>query len=211
METRGMEHKVGCIIMASGLSKRFGENKLLVDFHGQLLIEHMLKLTDGDMFCRRIVVTRTEEAASLCRKRGVEVILHDCPGRGDAVRLGMEEMTAGNSNLDGCMFIPCDQPLLQKNSLARMISVFSEKKKRIVQLGSGENRGAPVLFSADYFLELKELPSGKGGSYIMRKYPEQITVVQADYDCELFDMDTREDYEKLLGLYLTIDIREGVP
>ena len=25
----------GCVIMASGISKRFGENKLLVDFHGE--------------------------------------------------------------------------------------------------------------------------------------------------------------------------------
>ena len=34
-----MRLHVGCVIMASGISKRFGENKLLVDFQGETLVE----------------------------------------------------------------------------------------------------------------------------------------------------------------------------
>jgi molybdenum cofactor cytidylyltransferase len=38
---------VGCVIMASGYSKRFGSNKLLEDFCGAKLIEHAIFATDG--------------------------------------------------------------------------------------------------------------------------------------------------------------------
>ena len=65
---------VGCVIMASGISKRFGENKLLVDFRGKKLIERVLELTEGSLFARRIVVTRTKEVEALCKEQGIEVI-----------------------------------------------------------------------------------------------------------------------------------------
>ena len=203
-----MSKKIGCVIMASGISRRFGENKLLVDFEGQTLIERVLLLTDGELFSRRIVVTRTEEVARICKMRGIEVILHEYSGRGDAVRLGMERLTDGTSGLDGCMFIPCDQPLLQKKSLVRMINKFSEESGKMIQLAYKENRGAPVLFSADYFQELMQLPPEKGGNYIMKKYPDQVDLVQAEYESELFDMDTREDYIRLKEVHQMIIMSE---
>ena len=43
--------------MASGMSKRFGSNKLLADFHGEPMIMRILRATDG-LFTRRVVVTR---------------------------------------------------------------------------------------------------------------------------------------------------------
>ena len=38
---------LGCVIMASGLGKRFGGNKLMADFDGQPLICRALTVTDG--------------------------------------------------------------------------------------------------------------------------------------------------------------------
>lgn len=189
---------VGCVIMASGVSKRFGENKLLVDFHGEMLIEKVLALTEGNLFAKRIVVTRTKEVAELCRERGIEVILHEFPGRGDAVRLGVEQMMDMNCPIDGCLFCPCDQPLLKKESLEKMIEEFRKNAKGIVQLCYGSECGAPMLFSKEYFEELCHLPEKKGGSYVAKKYPEAVKFVEAQSELELQDIDTREEYKKLL-------------
>ncbi len=188
------EKKIGCVIMASGVSKRFGENKLLVDFHGETLIEKVLNLTEGDFFQRRIVVTRTKEVEMLCKKKGIDVILHTYPGRGDAVRLGIEQMM----NMDGCVFCPCDQPMLSKESLVKMTEMFSKEEKQILQLKYGERCGAPVLFSKEYFEELCELPEKSGGSYLIKQHPEHVLYVEAGSEIELQDMDTKEDYDRLL-------------
>ena len=187
--------KLGCVIMASGQSKRFGENKLLVDFHGKTIIERILDLTEGDLFAKRVVLTRTKEVEEICKCKGVEVIFHDLNGRGDAVRLGVEQM----AEMDGCMFCPCDQPLLKRTSLEKMAETFSKRDKKMLRLGFGERYGAPVTFSKEYFEELKNLPEKSGGSYLIKKYPEEVEVIQADSELELQDMDTKEEYERLLG------------
>lgn len=189
---------VGCVIMASGISKRFGENKLLIDFKGKTLVERVLRLTEGELFARRVVVTRTKEVAQLCKERGIDVILHEFPGRGDAVRLGMEQMM----DLDGCMFCPCDQPFLQKKSLNRMVGKFTYGEKKIFQLGFEDRQGAPVLFEKEYFKELCNLPGKKGGSYIMKKHPEEVDVIFAENKAELWDMDTKEDYFRMCEEYV---------
>ena len=186
---------VGCVIMASGISKRFGENKLLVDFQGETLVERVLRLTEGNLFARRIVVTRTKEVEKLCKEQGIEVILHEFPGRGDAVRLGMEQML----DMDGCMFCPCDQPFLERKSINRMVGKFAYGEKTIFKLGFEEKQGAPVLFASKHFEELCRLPEKSGGSYIIKKYPQEVDVIQAECEDELLDMDTKDEYQRMLA------------
>ena len=101
---------LGCVIMASGLGKRFGGNKLMADFDGQPLICRALTVTDG-LFSHRVVVTRHADVASLCHAQNVPVILHDKPFRNDTIRLGLDEVTR-NGDISGCLFCPGDQPLL---------------------------------------------------------------------------------------------------
>ena len=189
--------KIGCVIMASGRSKRFGSNKLLADFHGRTLIENVLVLTGGNLFAKRVVVTRSEEVRDLCRKQHVDVIFHDLPDRNDTVRLGVEAV----KEMDGCLFCPCDQPLLQKESLQRMIAQFEKREKGIERLCYGEKQGTPILFGKEYFEELMTLPMKNGGSYLVKKYPKQVEMVSAEDELELFDIDTKEDYGRLLQKY----------
>ena len=118
-----MKRKIGCVIMASGLGVRFGGNKLMADFQGKPLLEHVLELTQG-LFEKRVVVTRNEAVRDWCQKRQVEVIFHTFPDRNDTVRLGISCM----DGMDGCMFCPCDQPLLRRESLLRLCEQFEKEK-----------------------------------------------------------------------------------
>ena len=186
--------RIGCVIMASGQGKRFGSNKLLADFRGRTLIQTALDTTGEELFARKVVVTRSGEVAEICRSQGVPVILHDMPGRNDAVRLGIEAM----AGMKGCLFCLCDQPLLTQDTLKRMTDHFVRGEHKIIQLGFGDRRVNPVLFAADYFEELRRLPEKRGGSYLLGLYPEDVGIVEAEREQELCDIDTREDLEELL-------------
>ena len=72
---------VGCVIMASGLSRRFGANKLLADFCGQPMLCRAFAATATPGIAARIVVTRSEDVQALCKTQGVPVLLHSLPGR----------------------------------------------------------------------------------------------------------------------------------
>lgn len=147
---------IACIIMASGLGRRFGENKLLAEFHGEPMICHILKQTEG-LFPRRVVVTRYREIEEMCRRQNIDCILHDLPSRNDTVRLGVEffetKVPKGLSKVKdsgkgeqsevsvegypfypgeypfhpkGYLFCPADQPLLTGESLKKMAAAFTQ-------------------------------------------------------------------------------------
>ena len=187
--------KIGCVIMASGLGKRFGSNKLMADFHGKPMIQRALEATAG-LFDKRVVVTRHEQVAALCQEQHVDVVLHDLPNRNDTVRLGLEAL----GDLDACMFLPGDQPLLRRETVAMLLERRKENPDSIIRPAYEDTEGSPVLFPSWAFPELKTLPEGKGGGVVMKKYPHAVCRVAIANPFELADADTPETLELLKGL-----------
>lgn len=208
---------VGCVIMASGLSRRFGTNKLLADFCGQPMLCRAFAATATPGIAARIVVTRSEEVQALCRAHGVPVLLHSLPGRNDTVRLGLSALLEQQPELSGCIFLPGDQPLLRRETVETMTERFcreqpsptewqKETEREIFRLGFRARNdpspltGSPVLFEKGLFQELLTLPQGMGGSVLLRKYPAHVhTVYIADRN-ELADADTPEALAQLEAL-----------
>lgn len=191
---------VGCIIMASGFGRRFGCNKLLCDLHGKPLISYILDTVSASSLSPILVVTRYPEAAEICAKKGIQSLLHNLPGRNDTIRLGLQRLMASHSNLSGCLFCPADQPLIHSFSLENLLLAFSHMPDRICRLGYKDTAGAPVLFGRRFFPDLLSLPQGKGGSYLLKKYPGQVTIVPARDAYELYDADTPEELAYLSHL-----------
>lgn len=185
--------QAGCVIMASGQGKRFGGNKLMADFHGMPVIQHVLQATEG-IFQRRIVVTRHADVAAFCRKQAVWVIVHDLPLRSDTVRLGLQAM----DGLDGCMFCAADQPLLTQETVAALALAGDADAQTIWRAACADHVGNPVWFPRWAFEELLHLPPGKGGGLVAQKYPEQVRTVPVRDAYELKDVDTQDDLRILL-------------
>ena len=186
--------KLGCVVMASGLGKRFGGNKLMADFRGEPLICRALSASRG-IFHRRVVVTRHEDVAELCREKGVEAVLHDLPYRSDTVRLGLEAV----GDVSGCLFLPGDQPLLRRETVAALALAGVNDPESIWRTAFGDTPGSPVLFPRWTFPELSALPEGKGGGCVVKKYPERLRMVNVRDKLELMDVDSPEDLAHLAG------------
>ena len=174
----------GCVILASGLGRRFGGNKLMADLGGKPMVQWAI---DGAkaVFSNVVVVTRHEDVAELCRKQGVNVVLHDLPYRSDAVRLGLEAV----GHVEHCLFLPGDQPFVKKESLAAMV-LTAQNTDCICRLGEA----SPVIFPKWAFEELKNLPQGKGGHVLIAKYGAKSLPAEP---LELLDIDTRETLEQI--------------
>lgn len=185
--------KIGCVIMASGLSNRFGGNKLLTDFHGSPLICRILDATEG-IFTNRVVVTRHKEIAQLCQLRKIHTILHELPNRNDTVRLGLEALT----DIDRCMFCPADQPLLRRETTAALALASAQEPDFIWRTAYEDTPGSPVVFPSWAFSGLCNLPEGKGGGYIIKNNPDRVKLLKIQNPLELKDIDTPEDLETLL-------------
>lgn len=187
---------LACVIMASGLGRRFGSNKLMADFGGHPMIERILEASEG-VFAQRIVVTRHDDIADLCRKRNIPVIRHDLPNRSDTIHLAL---AAIGGDASGCIFCPADQPLLRSETLQRFAERAQETPELILRLGYNGNFSSPVLFPAWCFEELRRLPAGSGGKLLIEKYSEFVFTIQASDPAELMDADTTEDLKMLSSL-----------
>lgn len=182
----------GCVIMASGLGRRFGGSKLMVPFMEKPLLSWALNATDG-LFSRRVVVTRSREAAAFCAALGVETVVHDYPGRNDTVRLGLEAV----GNVTQCLFCPADQPLLSRQTVESLLLCGQNSRGRIWRPCFRGTPGAPILFSRDYFDELKHLPQGKGGGMVASGHGESVRTLPVADKRELWDIDTPENLTEL--------------
>ena len=184
--------KVGCVIMASGLGKRFGSNKLMADFQGKPMI--LAAVNASRSFGEnRVVVTRHQDVAELCRELGVNVILHDLPHRSDTVRLGLDAL----GDVDACVFLPADQPLLRPETVDLLVSHWKVNQQRIVRPIHKDVPGAPVVFPKWAFEELRSLPEGEGGGWVMKQHPESVEAVPIRDPFELMDADNPETLEML--------------
>ena len=213
--------RIVCVIMASGEGKRFGSNKLLAFFRGAPLYHGILKATTPLFKAAPqessprdlLVVTRHMEIAAWCRENGVRVLLHDLQERNQAIRLALaalncadgctaaeplpDDSTASESLPDGCLFCPADQPLVTEESIDRMIKAFQKAPDRIIRLSYQGTEGSPVLFPASLFPELAALPPGTGGREVIRRHPELVTAVEAQFPEELKDVDVPEALREL--------------
>ena len=138
---------VGCVIMASGLSQRFGSNKLLAPFCGEPMLCRAFAATDTPKLSARIVVTRSDEVAQLCRSRNVPVLLHDLPGRNDTVRLGLSALLEQVPELFGCMFLPGDQPLLCRETVEAMAGISGWDQRTRLE----RQKEVPFCLKKDFF------------------------------------------------------------
>jgi len=212
--------ETGFVIMASGLAKRFGSNKLLASFKGQPLYQRVLELTDSLMEpavsndngsiptgISRVVVTRHQPIAEYCREHDISVVLHDLPFRSDTVRLGVKALTDSSPDSKKnrplpkrILFLQSDQPLLRKETLEALLLCSVSEPERIVRPCFGFREGAPVCFPHWALDALCTLPEGKGGGFLARQHPEAVLTVPVTFDYELADIDTPEDLTFLESL-----------
>lgn len=196
-DEENVEAKFGCVIMASGLGKRFGGDKLMTELVGKPMIQYIIEATK-DLFAYRVVVTRNEKVKKWCEERKIPVVFHSMPDRNDTIRLGLENLEAAcEENLNGCVFCPSDMPFVNKESLRGLLFEAGDRTDKIVRMSYRGQAGAPVLFGSDYFERLKKLPKGKGGSEIIKENKDKVSFVEVNSEIELWDVDTKEDFERV--------------
>ena len=87
----GKNQTIGCILMASGLSERYGKNKLLEKLDGREIILHTAgSLTAAGL--RPLAVTRNETVRDLMDREGIRCVLHGGPLKSDTIHAGLEAL-----------------------------------------------------------------------------------------------------------------------
>ena len=172
---------LGCVIMAAGNAVRFGANKLEAELDGKPLIRRAFEAVPAGVFDRVV--------AALAREFGFEPVRNDRPGDGlsRTVRLGTQAL----AQCDGIAFLVADQPLLSASAVRAVVRQWREHPSCIVGAACGTRRGNPNLFPREFFPALCALEGDRGGSAVIRQYPERYLAVDVPPEA-LADVDTPE-------------------
>lgn len=195
-----MIRDIGCVVMASGLSARYGKNKLLEDLGGRAVILRAVDSLEAAGLVP-LVVTRSDAVATLMDREGVACIRHDGPLKSDTMHVGINALPPDAA---GLLFMPGDQPLARPESLQRLAAQFLAHPDRAVRLGWGDTPGSPVIFPAACRDTLLAYTGDRGGMDVLRSERIPCDTVQAAQAWELWDVDTPEAMARVRKVYAEI-------
>lgn len=183
------------VIMASGLSKRMGENKLLLNFKGKPLVEWVILTVKNIGFSETILVYKDLDVKNIGEKYNIKTVYNknNYLGQSSAIKVSLKNSVLDN---EGYMFFTGDQPLISEEIINRLLEEFNKKNGIIVPRINGSN-SSPVIFSKEFKGELMNLNGDVGGKGIITNNIEKVTFVDFNSNLEFCDIDTKEDFKKL--------------
>lgn len=189
--------KIAAVLLAAGLSRRYGAVKLLDEIGGKKMYRYALELLETLAVEEKVVVTGYEEIKKAAEAAGISAVWNDKPelGISHSLKLGLKSALNSAPDLDGALFLVCDQPYLTPATVKEMLAAFSESDKEILcpapAGGSLEEAGNPCIIGKKYFKELFLLEGDIGGKRVIRRHPEDVGLYFVTEKRELSDIDKK--------------------
>jgi molybdenum cofactor cytidylyltransferase len=99
---------------------------------------------------------------------------------------------------DGWLLAPADHPLLEPAVIDALVQVWRDTQATLLIPTYGGKRGHPALIGWNHVRSIRALPADQGlNSYLRQHAAETVEVPVASADI-LCDLDTPEDYERLV-------------
>ena len=191
----GEMKRIGILLLAAGEGKRFGGNKLEALVHEKPMFSYALDLIEKQDVSQKVVVTGKKTIALEAEKRAIKVAWNEMPEEGISysIRLGMETLLEAEPMLDAVLFMVCDQPWLQYETIKDLMNAHV---CGIMAVSHNGKSGNPVIFSKKYFYELMHLSGDVGGRQVMINHKEEVYYLNVFNKKELEDIDLREQLEE---------------
>ena len=185
---------LGYVIMAAGNARRFGDNKLTAQLQGRSLIQRAMEAVPTESFDRVVVVTQYPEIMRLAETFHFAAVHNPPPelGISHTLQLGL----TGLRDCGGVLFSVADQPLLRRETVAKLTKLWQSQPEKIAALSCDGVRGNPCIFPARFFPELMQLQGDRGGSAVIRKHENDLVLLETAAE-ELYDVDTAAALELL--------------
>lgn len=185
--------RTDAIILAAGLSRRMGDNKLLLPYKGKALLQHAVDLVAALPVHSRCLVSRAETLAGVRVPEDFRVVVNHAPELGQALslRLGLEAAEG-----EGFLFFQGDQPLLDADTVLSLLALA--RPDRIVLPRHAGVPGNPVFFPAGLKAELLAVEGDRGGREVRDRHAAACVYLETPSPAPLWDVDTPEKYRDLL-------------
>lgn len=189
------------VVLAAGLSRRMGVQKLLLPFVGKTVVAHIVdQIIDSAVDKVHVVVGHEGRrvARELSDRRVCIVTNPDYEsGMLSSVRCGLAAL---DQQCRAVLVALGDQPSVTSKLIDLMIRSFAETEKKILVPFHNGRRGHPVLFSTDYRNEILTQYDDLGLRGLLQAHHEEVFELNVSSSSVLSDMDYPKDYQRELAL-----------
>lgn len=196
-----LHSKTGIIILAAGNSSRLGRPKQLLKYKESTLLKNTISVALKIENSFVIVVTGSSHDLIEKEFNLPEIVFSFNSewesGMSSSIKKGIRELLFLKPDVEQCVLTVCDQPFVNSSVFENLINKSHKSRKGIVASAYSETLGTPVLFRKKYFKELLDLKGQEGAKKLIKKHSDD--VVSVPFEKGNIDIDTEEDYDKLIS------------
>jgi len=186
------------IILASGFSRRMQAEKLLLAVDETPMVERVIQAAGASLLDEVVLVYQNENIKKAGEKYDIKTVYNECAATGQSasIKIGIE---ASSSDADGFMFLVGDQPFINAATINLLIAAFKQAPHDIIIPVYNGRQGSPAIFPATLKDDLLTLEGDRGGRVLIENIPERVTLVSIEEEISGADIDTKEDYERIIN------------
>ena len=188
-------YDLSIIILASGLSKRMGQNKLLMDFKGKKMYQYCINSVKKCDIRQKIVVSAYDEILEYAENMGDFTIVkneNQALGQSQSIKMGIAKVKP----CLGFVFLPSDMPFITDVFLNKLCDFFMQDTSCIVVPRLEGKNSMPTIFPFSLYDELSNISGDIGGREIIKANLSKLRYFDVSDRNILQDIDTIEDFEK---------------
>lgn len=191
---RKHESDVQAVLLAAGMSSRFGErNKLIQSIDSGLIIRQAARtLLEANLPTTVVVGHDADRVRNALSDLPVEFHMNEKYETGQSASVEVGTHTARTKKADAIIIALGDMPNISVSSVQALIATYEKRSRSALASAYMGHRGNPVLFDRQHFDSLIEQQGDTGGRSILFE-TEDAALVETNDPGVLYDIDTPSD------------------
>lgn len=193
---------IAVVILAAGKASRMGSIKQLLPYKNSTLLQYAisqaLNSKTNNVYCvlganSKIIKEKIQvEHVTLIQNPNWET------GLSSSIVSAVNHVKNLEALPDGVLIMLADQPNIDSNYINELLNLHQKNHKEIVASAYGSINGVPAIFPSKYFKKLLRLKGDKGAKAFLNNNQEYIIRFTSKSTETLNDIDSPEDYQKLI-------------
>ncbi|HKA58945.1 MAG TPA: nucleotidyltransferase family protein [Gemmatimonadales bacterium] len=190
------------VVLAAGRSARMGSPKALLDFLGLPFVVRILEALEALEVKTRVVVLGPDapRIRPILANHECMIVENPEPETGPIASLRAALRALQPVQPTAVLVWPVDLPHVRVTTIDRLLEAHRRTNGSIVLPLLGGKRGHPVIWGSPLFEELVQSPAAtrNGARAILRQHEREIVAVSVDDPAVIDQINTPEDYERLV-------------